>query len=424
MSKRYRYLLLLFGFIIFLIVAPMLVMYAGGWVYDRENKEFMRTGLLAIKSEPREAQVFLDGKLKRDSSGDIKFLEPKEYDLILKKEGYREWGKRFRVSAGQVTWATPPFGKIYLFKRDNAAKVVAGGVLDYALAGGRIFYITSATLTVGPADKLSNNDNFSLPGEAASILVSPNARYAALLGNNNFFLFDYNTKKFTDLTGQINSSAQVKFSPQNELYALEGQTLYRFSLGQKQSVLKNVAAFGFEGDDLYYIKSGPTNQLWIANTPSSEGQMLISDLPSFKNGEMLITVNRQILILAENTLYSVNSGLQKIHDGLTDWDFDLSQQSFIFSRGGELYTYNFSADAGEFITRSQETIASPRVSLLTSYAFYLSPTDFSAIELDPRDRQNQYQLYSGTRLSSLTIDKSASAAWLLDNGKLVSLTLR
>src|SRR5574340_748921 len=115
MTQSSRYILILAGFILFLVAAPVIIMYVRGFTYDFKNNKFVSTGILAVRSDPKSANVYLDGKLKRKNSADLKFLAPREYDLELQKDGYLTWSKRLQVRPGQVTWAGPVGSKIFLF---------------------------------------------------------------------------------------------------------------------------------------------------------------------------------------------------------------------------------------------------------------------------------------------------------------------
>jgi hypothetical protein len=426
MSKKSRYLLLAVGFVLFLILAPLLVMYAGGIVYNPSEHAFVKTGLLSIRSDPKSAQVFLDGKLKRNSAGDLKFLLPKEYEITLKKTGYYDWDKRLSVDAGQVTWASPSFGKVYLFKNNLRPENVGSNVMDFDIQNNRLAYITSAGLTFSSLDKGSQNQNYSLPKPVNSLKLAPSGRYAVLADEKNtLLLFDSETGKFTDLTGVFDSGSQLKFSPQNELFILDKDSLYRFSLGQKQLVLKNVLAFGFEADNLYYVKKTENgNELLLATTASAEGQLLKSSLPDFESGDLFVTFDKQIILLADQTLYSVNSGMLQLASGVSVLNFNPDHATLVFVHGSELDDYNFLSHQLEFITRSEKIITQPNLPPQLGNAFYVSDNTFSGIELDTRDRQNRYQFYQGSDLTKLWINNDGSEAWFLDSGNLKNLQLR
>ena len=75
---------MLLGFVVFLILAPTIVLYVRGITYDFSKKAFVTTGILAMRLEPKDANIYLNNKLKRESS-DIKFILPGEYDVTVKR---------------------------------------------------------------------------------------------------------------------------------------------------------------------------------------------------------------------------------------------------------------------------------------------------------------------------------------------------
>lgn len=62
------------------------------------------TGILAAKSLPDGAQVFVDEKLKTATDNTIN-LPPGEYDVKIFKEGYLPWEKRIKIEAEAVSQA-------------------------------------------------------------------------------------------------------------------------------------------------------------------------------------------------------------------------------------------------------------------------------------------------------------------------------
>src|SRR6185436_4945171 len=105
MTQKSRYLLLLLGFVVFAILAPLTVLYVRGISFNFKTGKFLPTGMLAIRSDPGTVDVFLNGKLIRKKAGDFPFLTPGDYHIELKKEGYSSWSKHLGVLPGQVSWA-------------------------------------------------------------------------------------------------------------------------------------------------------------------------------------------------------------------------------------------------------------------------------------------------------------------------------
>src|SRR4051812_12268993 len=102
MSKKARYLIIAAGFILFIILAPLTVLYVSGINYDFKTGHFTRTGIMGFKVDPKDASIFIDGKLIKKTAGNIGFLNSGEYQVKVSKDKYRDWTKRLRIEANKV----------------------------------------------------------------------------------------------------------------------------------------------------------------------------------------------------------------------------------------------------------------------------------------------------------------------------------
>src|SRR3989338_5461590 len=92
---RNRFLLVGSGVVVFVLITPILVLYARGFKVDWENKSIVKTGALVIRSEPDKAQIYLDDKkLDQTTPTNLRFLVPNDYNFRIEKEGYQSWTKR------------------------------------------------------------------------------------------------------------------------------------------------------------------------------------------------------------------------------------------------------------------------------------------------------------------------------------------
>jgi len=66
------------------------------------NGRLQNTGLLNANSFPSGAEVYIDNKLVSATDNTLN-LDPKEYDVLIQKEGYGPWEKKLRVENGLVT---------------------------------------------------------------------------------------------------------------------------------------------------------------------------------------------------------------------------------------------------------------------------------------------------------------------------------
>ncbi len=78
------------------------LMYARGYRFNPNDGKITTHGLLAVKSEPAGAQIFIDNKLNSATDTTIS-LPPKTYDIEIKKEGYKSWRKNITIKKEEVT---------------------------------------------------------------------------------------------------------------------------------------------------------------------------------------------------------------------------------------------------------------------------------------------------------------------------------
>jgi hypothetical protein len=107
MTKRTRTIIFLTCFLLFALIAPSAVLYSQGYRIDLENRKFTQTGGLFIKAAPKQADVYIDGKLEKRTdfffgSVLIENLLPNKYNVEIKKEGYHSWEKALEIKERQV----------------------------------------------------------------------------------------------------------------------------------------------------------------------------------------------------------------------------------------------------------------------------------------------------------------------------------
>jgi hypothetical protein len=428
MQKKTRYLLLLIGFIFFIFSAPIIVLYVRGVSYDLETGKFTQTGILSIKTEPESVSIFLNGEKTSDKAENIKFLNPKEYEISLKKEGYFEWSKRLNVESGKVTWVSPAAGKIYLLKQSGLPKIVSTGVVDFYNSGDLIIYLTPGEIVTVSKDG-SNKKQYPLPKTVDSLNVFKNGELVVLASTKalqtglTVILFEPNQGKFTDISNMFKSQPQIKFSEDNEMFALENEILYKINYVTKTKTAfeKGVTGFALLSNDVYYTS---TSSLISNNSSFSNKNTILSGLSNLDNAEIIVNKDKHAFLLLDQSLYQVGNSLQKLADNVTDWDLSQENSSLVFSHSGELSFHQPFSNKIEFVTRSGLPISSPKLALPIHYAFFVKNNSLFAAELDTRDRQNEYELYKGMDIKKIAIDNEEKIIFFLDGQELKSLEIR
>lgn len=433
MNRKSRYSLLGLGFLVFVLAAPLIVLYVRGVGFDFKTKTFVKTGIISVSAEPNNSDIYLDGILKRQSSGDIKFVPAGEYQVDIKKDGYFAWSKRLTVNAGEVTWASPSFNKIYLFLQSPALKNISTGVLDFYFSGNKLFVLKDNVFIASTFSSLAENAGFLLPKAANKLVAHDDSNTYFILANpsatssaSTYLFINANSGKINDISGMFSAAAKFQFNGQ-DLFALDNNSLYKINPAAKTKTLigSNLDSFYFENGSLYFAQSTATgSSVGLSSDPYNSSTTLLSNLPLLKNSALLVTPQKQIFILNQGTLYIAGSTMQKLADNVSQWSFDPATSVISVIHSGELDYFDRLGNTLSFITRNGSQISNPVIKSNIDNAFYLNQGNIYAIELDTRSSQNQSALYNSGTAEKFFVDDAAKTIYLLDKGILNSLTIR
>lgn len=129
MKNIYLRLWFLSALTFFFIAAPTIILYSNGYTYDWQKKSIQLTGVLYLKSYPRNATIFLNNKEQGSTPLQISHLIPGDYDIRIEKEGYHSWQKKLTVNSGYTTFAED----VTLFKSQPISKLLAPGEIKNTL---------------------------------------------------------------------------------------------------------------------------------------------------------------------------------------------------------------------------------------------------------------------------------------------------
>lgn len=107
LSARKRRVYLVTLVLLFVLVVPLAILYAGGWRY-KSGFGFVRTGGIFVSIPFDAASISLDGEIIGESGFlnhrlYLSDLAPSAYVIHVEKEGYRSWDKVLVVEAQLVT---------------------------------------------------------------------------------------------------------------------------------------------------------------------------------------------------------------------------------------------------------------------------------------------------------------------------------
>jgi PEGA domain len=113
MAYKTRIGILIGAILVFLILAPIVVLYTAGYRYNTKKMRVEKVGIIFVRSRPSGANIYLNGKKRTETTpARLRDLLPGDYDVKISKNGYSDWEKTLPVGSELTTFAE----SIALFK--------------------------------------------------------------------------------------------------------------------------------------------------------------------------------------------------------------------------------------------------------------------------------------------------------------------
>ncbi|TSC75503.1 MAG: hypothetical protein G01um101430_345 [Parcubacteria group bacterium Gr01-1014_30] len=285
MAKKTRVILIMSLAIIFTVITPLVIGYSLGYRIDLENKKITQTGGFYFKGWPRNAQIFLDGKLVKRTdpffgAAYIYNLIPKNYDVEIRKDDYHSWKKTLQVVQKQVTDAknvillpkNPAFEEL----AQNAAKMPPSAVTSSENSVKIDYYIDEETQVLYLFDEAAGSFE-NLFEEAKGAKLSPDAKKLLYFSNSEIWVLF--------LKEELG---------QPRRYPGDKVLVARFA--QKVSDV-------FWMDD-YYLVFSVGEKIKVAEIDDREGLNIV-DLAEFAEPKIFFShENKRLYVLSEGNLYA------------------------------------------------------------------------------------------------------------------------
>lgn len=327
MSLTQRRLLFYFFILLFLVLVPIVLLYATGYTVNWRRGELQKTASLALDSEPREAKIFLNGQspltfsdslfgAKPQTRAKLSGLTPGDYTIRLEKEGYFPWEERITLEPGEAF----NLQTIRLF-RNSQPQFIRGldsaATISVAPHRQNLAAITKDSLQIM---NLSDNraTDVSLPAPVHSDILWSKDNDLIIIGQR--LVVNSNGRILADLSQEFKTITSVRWDSEiNErLYILTGQRLVRFApqinkieaTYNASELIGNgtISDFRTHGNQLYLtVASGNTNELIITDlaflertvrTNLGAGNFIFFDTPSGLPA-LLETTRKQLELIEE-----------------------------------------------------------------------------------------------------------------------------
>lgn len=467
MKERSRYALISAGIVLFVVGAPLIIIFVSGYRYNFSEHHFVRTGALNVRSDPSGAIISLDGKASGKTQKTFRFLVPGEYQISISKSGYFTWNKQLLVSADYVTLAHYGYNAITLLFSNPVVTTVStplnssntSNFVEGFFAGkSRLAYVANNHIYTADVGSPTKNSILALPSSfdaagAVSIIGSSDENYFLLTAaeKSQQVIYSVTENKIYSLQmlPDIAEAIEEQFANNGNLYAIENGGLYQIDWRNNKNIpviANGAVGFTYHQNSIYALALMPNNTklslLEEINPTSLIATVLYSGLPKWNNAMLYLNSLNQIAIVGDSTLYSLSSSgnvssapsptqgnyqalnLQVVQQYVSEVEPLSGSSVMLYATHNEIGTFDPSAGTINPITRISQIISNPKITLSTGWAFYISNGSLSAIEMDARGNQNTYQLSQADSSASFSIDSNDKYIYLLNNGILQRLQIR
>ncbi|MEX1111956.1 MAG: PEGA domain-containing protein [Candidatus Andersenbacteria bacterium] len=260
MNRLTRRILLIVSVLVFLAIAPAVVLYAIGYRPPTSGRIVPDpVGVLLVDAIPARAEVVVDGKQVGRLPRSVSNLVPGEVLVEITKQGYQPWNKRLAIEPARATEVRD----VRLFPESPAVEQLLRDVEDFSLAPNRsLLAAVSSDRTLRVISQAGETliSPVALAGTPTEILWSPDStliliRYA----NGAHTLVDVTKKESIEtVLPQLASATQTQWDPRvpgRVFYVTPGLALSSTSVlsGTTTTLVPRVASFGVSSRHLYVI---------------------------------------------------------------------------------------------------------------------------------------------------------------------------
>lgn len=240
-NKRFLYTSL--SAFVILVGTAIAIQYAKGGFRVTPEGFIQGTGLLAANSFPTAAEVLIDDKLIT-ATDDTIYLEPGEYNVKIKKDGYTPWEKNIKIEkelviqtnatlfptapslntlsfSGAKNLLPSPDGQKIIFYSDSNSSERKNGLYLLELTNNPLSFQKQAKQITG------ESVNFDL--ETANFIWSPDSSEVVLISGQREVLLDITAMNSLDALPDISYSKKRLLSEwEQEMYLREKEFFAKF----------------------------------------------------------------------------------------------------------------------------------------------------------------------------------------------------
>ncbi|MEK7557906.1 MAG: hypothetical protein AAB530_01710 [Patescibacteria group bacterium] len=347
MTIKTRQIICIFLYLIFLIITPLIIIFAAGYKFNfNKNKiipfSLQKTGMFILDSQPPNAKIFINNQIQQNlinkifsnktnnitTPAKIKNLLPEEYTVKLELASYWPWEKKLRITSGNSTYAE----NIFLFKQSSPILIKTTKINDLQLSPSK------EKLAILSNDQLSllnlmndTEQKTSLQTEEKSLswsadsqkIILTNSAYDANNLNNKIApnnLADKNITKLSssEVLSMIKKNNNIKYADlvndSKLIYANDFEIWLNDLTNKKQTLITRIS------DNITGIVWHPNNNYIIYSTDKTINALEMDEREKRSNTELIkfdkissLLINQKGTILYFQAKIGDQYGLYKLY---------------------------------------------------------------------------------------------------------------
>ena len=461
MTKKTRTILFLIFLFLFLLIAPSAIFYSQGYRLDFENKKLTQTGGFFLNAEPKQVEIYIDGKLVKKTdfffgSALVENLLPKKYKIEVKKEGHLIWEKNLEIREKEVTEVK----NLVLFPKNLNFNILTKGVENFWFSPDEKKIILKETEDYNPPTTLPLASGERAPGWALklydleknikSYLISGTEIYQREVAESKDSSLPFTNAREADLLNLDFSEDskelyfEVGIEEQEKTFILKLDKLPP-QLVEKEIIPppENILASQKQNQDVYYLDNSGyvfKNKLKLneipfpVQSPNSARQGEVEDevKPQRPETKYTLKIFQDFLFLAEGEnlyLFSSDSkSFEKFFDGINDLKISPDNKKLVFSLNSEIWILFLKdertkkANEKLFLVRLSEKIGNV-FWLNSNYLIFNSGNHLKIVEIDDRDRIQTWDIapttnFGGRNSPEIYFNGSNRKLYILSQGNL------
>lgn len=294
----------------------LLLKAASGISVDTKTGQIIQNGLLFVDSQPGGAKIYLNNKLQESTTAARLVIPAGNYDLTIKKDGYRTWERSVTVNEGKVARYVYPF-LFPVTPRVENIKTYAKNPPLITQSPDRRWLLVESPTSSGTKVSFDEFDT-SRPDQVPKALTIPSAILSgATAGNHKLQEVEWasNNRHLLLMHSYAGGSEFIIFN--------RGRPAESLNVNKVFKVTPTQVALRDKKIDQLYIFSGSSGDLQIADSDRTTVSILLRKVIAFKSsGPALISY-----ITAENS--------PKNHINARIWDGQRSYTFYNFPLGSK-----------------------------------------------------------------------------------------